>query len=104
MPRQQPYELIYAEAILSHLRAIEPKYHSLIRRIIEEQLAFEPFVETRNRKPLKYSGPFGAQWELRFGPQNRFRVFYEGSLTATTVTVLAIGTKRGSRLSLGGEE
>ena len=104
MPQRQAYNLIYAEAVLHHMRAIELKYHSLIRRTIEEQLALEPFVETRNRKPLKHPGPFGARWELRFGSQNRFRVFYEESAEAATVTILAIGTKRGNRLSIGGEE
>ncbi len=35
MPR---FELIYAPQIKQHLRAIEQKYHVLIRKTIEEQL------------------------------------------------------------------
>jgi hypothetical protein len=43
-------------------------------------------------------------WELRFGPDNRFRVFYRVQGEALRVDVLAIGEKRGNRLFIGGEE
>jgi hypothetical protein len=46
---------------------IERKYHSLIRNGIEEQLEYEPNVETRNRKPLKIPIKIGATWELGRG-------------------------------------
>ena len=46
---------------------------------------------------------FGAQWELRFGPDNRFRVFYSIDYEIMQVNILAIGEKRGERLILGGE-
>ena len=48
MTSEQPYELIYAPEVLQHLRAIDRKYHSLIRATIEEQLRYEPEAETRN--------------------------------------------------------
>ncbi len=89
--------------VRSHLRAIEPKYYSLIRKTIEEQLPFEPYIETTNRKRLKRSVDFGAQWELRFGPDNRFRVFYTIDHELRQVNILAIGEKRGARLMMGGE-
>ncbi|MCI0642243.1 MAG: hypothetical protein L0Y72_04240 [Gemmataceae bacterium] len=57
------------------LKSIEAKYDSLIREKIDEQLRFEPTVETKNRKPLRQPAAFEAQWEIRFGPDNRFRVF-----------------------------
>lgn len=60
--------------------------------------------ETRNRKPLDQPAPFGASWELRSGPDNRFRVFYEVDAAAYEVQVLAIGVKERSRLLFGGEE
>ena len=87
-----------------HLLAIEKKYHSLIRTTIEEQLVFDPEVETRNRKPLARDVDFEADWELRFGPDNRFRVFYAVDSAARKVSILAIGVKRGSKLTIGGEE
>ena len=71
------YELIYAPQVVAHIRAIAAKYHGLIRTTVEEQLTHAPQVETRNRKPIVQPAPFEAMWGLRFGPGNRFRVFYE---------------------------
>jgi PHD/YefM family antitoxin component YafN of YafNO toxin-antitoxin module len=70
------YELIYAEVTYQHISAIERPYHSLIRQTIEQQLSYEPNVRTRNGKPLVKPARFGQAWELRFDPDNRFRVFY----------------------------
>ena len=47
------FTIVYAPITKQHLRAIEPKYYSLIRTAVEEQLAFEPTRDTRNRNPLK---------------------------------------------------
>lgn len=77
MVRRRPYTLIYARNVTMHMKSIDSKYDRLIREKMEEQLLFEPNVETRNRKPLRQPAPFGAQWEIRFGPDNRFRVLYE---------------------------
>ncbi|MBI3681252.1 MAG: addiction module toxin RelE [Acidobacteria bacterium] len=87
-----------------NLRAIEPKYRGLIRMTIEEQLRFEPGKETRNRKPLQRPVAFEATWELRFGPENRFPVFYAVSHERRQVQILAIGTKQRERLMIGREE
>ena len=95
---------MYADEVKQHLRAIEPKYHSLIQSEIEGQLRFEPEVETRNRKLLKRPISFGAQWELRLGPDNRFRVFYHVHADKHEVRVLAVGLKDRNRLLIGGEE
>jgi len=76
----------------------------MIRQTIEQQLNYEPDTETRNRKPLVRESDFEAEWELRFGPDNRFRVFYAVDSDRRQVQVLAIGVKRGSRLFIGGEE
>ncbi len=104
MARRQPYSLIYAPEVKKHLAAIEAKYHALIRQKIEEQLLFEPGAETRNRKPLRQPAPLAAEWEIRFGPDNRFRVLYEILEEGREVHVLAIGEKEGNRLLIGGEE
>src|SRR5207248_4081805 len=76
MAKRQPFTLIYDPEVGRHLAAIEPKYHSLIRTAIEEQLRYEPETATRNRKQLERPIDLGARWELRLGPGNRFRVFY----------------------------
>jgi mRNA-degrading endonuclease RelE of RelBE toxin-antitoxin system len=101
---RRPFDLIYPPLLKQHLRAIEPKYHSLIRAAIEAQLQGEPDKETRNRKPLKRGEFAGATWEIRFGPGNRFRVLYRVKRSEMRVMILAIAEKRGSRLYIGGEE
>ena len=104
MAKKVPFDLLYADEVKHHLRAIETKYHSLIQSEIEGQLLFDPEVETRNRKPLKRPISFGADWELRLGPDNRFRVFYQVNGGSHEVRVLAIGVKDRNRLFFGGEE
>ena len=104
--RDEPrrFTIVYAPITKSHLQAIEAKYYSLIREVVNEQLSSEPTTETRNRKPLKRPAVFMATWEIRFGPQNRFRVYYDVDLEQTTVSILAIGIKYGNRVVIGGEE
>jgi len=104
MAKKPPFALVYADAVKQHLRAIEPKYHSLIQSEAEAQLLFHPDTETRNRKPLKRPIAFGADWEFRLGPGNRFRVFYQVNAVSREVRVLAVGVKDRNRLLIGGEE
>jgi hypothetical protein len=74
-----------------------------VSKTIAEQLRFTPLVETRNRKPLTLPGAFGARWELRCGPQNRFGIFYRVVEERQQVQILAIGVKERARLFIGGE-
>jgi mRNA-degrading endonuclease RelE of RelBE toxin-antitoxin system len=104
MARRRPYTLAFADEVTKHLRAIQAKYHALIRDRIGEQLRFEPAAETTNRKPLRQPALFGATWEIRFGPDNRFRVLYDIDQDARVVKIMAIGEKHRERLFIGGEE
>src|SRR5260370_34373008 len=104
MARRQAYTLAFAAEVTKHLRAIDAKYHAHIREKIGEQLRFEPAAETTNRKPLRQPAPFGATWEIRFGPDNRFRVLYDIDQEARVVQIMAIGEKQRERLFIGGEE
>jgi mRNA-degrading endonuclease RelE of RelBE toxin-antitoxin system len=104
MARRQGFSVVYARCVTKHLASIDAKYDRLIRDKIEEQLQFEPNVETKNRKPLRQPAPFGATWEIRFGPNNRFRVFYDVDEAQQTVQILAVGEKEANRLIVGGEE
>jgi mRNA-degrading endonuclease RelE of RelBE toxin-antitoxin system len=104
MARRQPYTLVYARGVTKHLKSIDAKYDRLIRERMQEQLQFEPNVETTNRKPLRQPAPFAEQWEIRFGPENRFRVLYDIDDEHRVVQVVAIGEKVGNRLVGGGEE
>lgn len=104
MSRRRPYLLVYAPQVKQHLEGIERGHHPVIRDAIERQLLFEPDRETRNRKPLRQPALLAAQWELRCGPGNRFRVFYEIDRAERAVHILAIGIKDRERLFIGGEE
>jgi hypothetical protein len=91
--QEAAFALIYDPEVEGHLDAIEQKYHSLIRSTIEEQLFFEPETATRTRKQLERPIDPGARWELRLGPQNRFRVFYRVDADMRQVRILAIAVK-----------
>ena len=100
----QSYSLKFAPEVIKHLDWIERKYHNLIRQTIGEQLINTPDIETRNRKLLDKLTPGSSTWELRIGPNNRFRVLYEIEYDRKEVWILAIGIKEGNRLLIGGEE
>jgi plasmid stabilization system protein ParE len=104
MAKKQPFALIYDSEVAGHLGAIEAKYHSLIRAAVEEQLRFEPETATRNRKRLERPIDLGARWELRLGPDNRFRVFYRVDAERRQVRILAVAVKERNRLFIAGEE
>src|SRR5436190_13237629 len=104
MARRQPYILAFASEVARQLQAIDAKHYGLIREKIGEQLRFEPTAETTNRKPLRQPAPFGATWEIRFGPDNRFRVLYAIDQEARVVQIMAIGEKQREHLFIGGEE
>jgi hypothetical protein len=104
MAKRPRFTLSFAPQAIEHLDLIESKYHGLLRRRIKEQLTHNPTEETRNLKPLEQPAPFASSWELRCGPDNRFRVFYDVDSASQAVRVLAVGVKVRSRLLIGGEE
>src|SRR5438445_11570291 len=104
MAKRPQFALSFAPQAIEHLDLIESKHHGLLRRTINQQLTFTPTEETRNRKPLDQPAPFEASWELRCGPENRFRVFYDVDFASQVVWVLAVGVKDRNRLLIGGEE
>jgi len=104
MSPKSRFALRFAPEVVAHLDTIERKHHSLIQKTIDEQLTFEPEIETRNRKLLEQPAPYDATWELRFGPKNRFRVFYAIREEDREVWILAIGIKEGNHLVIAGEE
>jgi mRNA-degrading endonuclease RelE of RelBE toxin-antitoxin system len=104
MAKRPKYTVSFAPQAIEQLALIDSKYHGLLRRAINEQLTSTPAEETRNRKPLDQPAPFGACWELRCGPNNRCRVFYDVDSAAHEVRVLAIAVKDRNRLTIGEEE
>lgn len=97
------FTIEYAPSFFKHMQFIERKYWKLIRENLEEQLMHEPLTETRNRKPLDPAEDYGS-WELRFGPANKFRIFYDIIPDRFTVHVNAVGVKVKEKLFIGGEE
>jgi mRNA-degrading endonuclease RelE of RelBE toxin-antitoxin system len=103
MSRSRAFEVVFDTLALDHMDAIESKYHTLIRKEIDEQLVHEPHVATRNRKPLIRATAIGATWEVRCGPGHRFRIFYDVHNDERLVVVLAIARKVRDRLFVGKE-
>jgi len=99
-----PYSIDYVPLVHRHIDMLDAKYVSLIHSTINEQLTHEPDITTRNRKPVRTPAAFQAEWELRFGPNNRFRVFYQIDYDNHQVRIVAIGMKDRNRLMIGGEE
>jgi hypothetical protein len=59
------YEIRSAASVKKHLKALTARERATVLEEIERQLAHEPLVETRRRKPLR-PNPV-APWELRIG-------------------------------------
>jgi mRNA-degrading endonuclease RelE of RelBE toxin-antitoxin system len=99
------YEIRFAECVREQMEFLTAAEHSVLLKAIRKQLAHQPLVETRNRKPLR-PNPI-APWELRVGP---LRAFYEvrprdQELEGSTdvVYVLSVGKKERNVLRIAGE-
>ena len=101
MARPAPFIILFPESLKDDLRHLDRKWHGTIRDSIIEQLQFTPDVETRNRKRLR-TPIDAAQWELRCGPDNRFRVLYNRRVETHEVQIVAIGEKRNNELWVRG--
>src|ERR1700728_2130821 len=101
MAKRRGFTPCFAPEVIEHMDSIDQKYHRLLRQVMQEQLTYSPTDETRNRKPLEQPAPFDATWELRCGPNNRFRVFYDVDPDANEVHILAVGVKDHNRLRIG---
>lgn len=102
---KQRYAIFFTETAEAHLDAIERKRQGEILDAIEERLSHEPLAENRNRKPLLRANKLGEHvWELRAGPGNRYRVFYDVDELTLTVEVVAIGEKIRNKIIIAGEE
>ncbi|MDZ8108121.1 MAG: type II toxin-antitoxin system RelE/ParE family toxin [Nostoc sp. DedQUE12a] len=94
------YEIEFAESVKAQLKTLSPRERAIAIASIEEQLVYEPLVETRNRKLMR-PNPL-ASWELRIGD---LRVFYEVTADEPEVVhILAVGRKEGNRLFIAGQE
>jgi mRNA-degrading endonuclease RelE of RelBE toxin-antitoxin system len=95
-----PYRIEYSPEAGDHLQALTARQRSLVFDAVDQQLAREPAVETRNRKPMR-PNPI-APWELRV---RELRVYYDiADQPEPLVTILAVGVKKRDCVFIGGQE
>ena len=103
MVRPAPFVFVFAPTVHQELNWIEAKWHGTIRKALDDQLRYQSEVVTRNRKPLRE--PIrDATWELRCGPDNRFRVLYNVDSETREVLIVSIGEKRNNQLWVAGKQ
>ena len=93
------FEIRFSEDAERHLKGLSARDQRIVVGAIEEQLAHQPTVPTRNRKQLR-SNPL-AVWEIRV---QTFRVLYTIDEDIVTVFVVAIAVKESNTFVIDGEE
>jgi len=94
------YRIEYSPDAEEHLRVLTARQRATVLDTVDGQLAHQPNVETRNRKPMR-PNPV-APWELRVGD---LRVYYDiVEEPEGVVIILAVGIKDRNRVTIGGEE
>ncbi len=93
------YDIEFADEVSHHLEYLTARQRSLLLDAVEEQLTYQPTVETRNRKIMRPN--FLAQWELRV---SNLRLFYIVDEQQFLISVVAVGIKVGNKLYIAGEE
>jgi mRNA-degrading endonuclease RelE of RelBE toxin-antitoxin system len=84
----------YAQSVAEDLAALRVFERRRVLDRIEQELTYQPSLETQNKKPLRGLAPpwehAAPIWELRVG---EYRVFYDVDEAASQVTVRAIRHK-----------
>jgi len=93
------YDIAYTQEAFKDLQWFRKYEQSMIIDGIEQQLRYEPTVETRNRKRMSFNEI--AEWELRLG---NFRVLYNVDEQVRIVEVQRIGEKRGNAFFFKGRK
>jgi len=94
-----PFQVRFEDDAVEHLDALKARERAILLDELEKQLVNQPNVATRHRKQLR-PNPL-AKWQLSVGD---FRIFYNVNASKNEVVILAIGTKVGNRLIIGGKE
>ena len=93
------FEVVLTTSALDDLRFLKKNEQNVVLDAIEQQLAKEPLVQTRNRKPLRPNDL--SSWEARLGAH---RVFYDVDDVNQKVTIKAVGWKEHNKLIIRGKE
>ncbi|MDE0839489.1 MAG: hypothetical protein OSB41_10615 [Kiritimatiellae bacterium] len=102
MKKHAPFRHIYSSQLRAQLDALERRTLLLVSRAIARRLSYEPHIAVRNRKPLR-SPILDATWQLRFGPANAYRVFYNVDVKKRVVSLQTLGIKERTRLFVDGK-
>ncbi|WP_141699389.1 type II toxin-antitoxin system RelE family toxin [Candidatus Thiosymbion oneisti] len=95
-----PYTIEYSPDAEDHLWPLMARQRSIVLDSVDSQLAHQPGVETRNRKPIR-PNPV-VPWELHIGD---LRAYYDiVEEPEKRVLVRAVGIKIRSSVRIGGEE
>jgi mRNA-degrading endonuclease RelE of RelBE toxin-antitoxin system len=93
------FEVVFTESAVADVRFLKKAEQNVVFDAIEQQLAKEPLVQTRNRKPLRPNDL--SSWEARVGS---YRVFYDVDESNQKITIKAVGWKEHNRLFIRGKE
>ena len=94
-----PYRIEYSPEAEEHLRFLTTRQRVSVPDGVDEQLTYQPTVETRNRKPMR-PNPL-APWELRIG---KLRVYYDvEEEPEPLVSIRAVGIKDRNRMRISKE-
>jgi mRNA interferase RelE/StbE len=94
------YQIEWDPETAEHLAWLTARDETIILSSVPLQLAHQPTVRARNRKPMEANAV--ASWELRIG---NLRVYYEvNEEPEPTVTIRAVGLKDRDRVYIAGEE
>jgi mRNA-degrading endonuclease RelE of RelBE toxin-antitoxin system len=93
------YRIEYSPETEAHLRLLTARQRVTVLDSVDEQLTYQPTIETRNRKPMR-PNPL-APWELRIG---NLRVYYDVEEEPEAVVhIWAVGIKDRNRVRIGKE-
>ena len=93
------FDIRFIESALEDIAWFRGRDRQIVFDGIQQQLAHDPLVETRNRKKLRPNRT--AEWEVRI---EEVRVFYDGDAEPKIVEVKVVGQKVGSRVFVRGKE
>jgi mRNA-degrading endonuclease RelE of RelBE toxin-antitoxin system len=93
------YRIEYSPDAVDHLCTLTARQQKIVLDAVDAQLAHQPTIETRNRKPMR-PNPL-APWELRIG---NLRVYYDvEEQPESVVFIRALGVKQRNRVRIGRE-
>jgi mRNA-degrading endonuclease RelE of RelBE toxin-antitoxin system len=93
------YRIEYSPESEAHLRSLTARQQAIVFDTVDEQLVYQPTIETRNRKLMR-PNPL-APWELRIGD---LRVYYDvEEVPEAVVYINAVGIKERDQVRIAGE-